>query len=765
MVTEISFVYCQIFVIRVVNQNELILHVFLHCYWDLFCTSFDLRRKRTSRGEIGVVTIPVSSSMRSFFPLKETQLSRSLTRFYHQTNISIAPSHLHPTNFPLNSAAEKPTHPFLYLLDSTTTPLTLHKIHGLLVVHGLTRSLPFQTKLLSTYGSAGNIARARKVFDEIPSPDLYSCKAMLKCYLTNHCYVDVIRFFRHMRGSDLECDNVVFSHVLKACIRSLDLNEGKKLHCYVIKAGSPDIFLMNVFIDMYAKCGDLESSLRLFEGVSDKNVVSWTSVITGCNQNGHPEHGLVVFNQMRLTRVGPEEHTMGSVLTSCSMVEALHQGKWVHGFVLKTGLCRNNFVVTSLLDMYVKCGEVTDARSFFDELDNVDLVMWTAMIVGYAQRGCPSKALKLFCDKKWASLVPNSVTISSALSASGKLGVLVLGRSIHVLVFKLGLQGVEEVRNSLVDMYAKCSAIPEAKHVFESILNKDVIAWNTMISGYSQNHFGHESLELFNRMRSGRCLPDAVTVVSALSACACLGDVSIGSCLHGYAAKCCFLSNVYVCTALLNLYNKCGDSVSARKVFDDSRNRNTVTWSAMIGGYGMQGDPNGSLDLFSRMLGEELKPNDVTFTTVLSACSHAGMVDEGLKYFESMTRSHNIVPSRKHYVCMVDMLARAGKLDEALEFVEGMPIRGEVSVWGALLNGCGLHSRLDIGEVAVRRMVELEPETPDYYVLMSNLYASDGRWTEAKRIRELMKEKGMTKTPGSSFVSRDKALDRVAVNG
>ena len=586
---------------------------------------------------------------------------------------------------------------------------------------------------------------------------------MLNCYLMNDYYVEAIRFYGQMREYNRECDNVVFAFVLKACIKLVYLDEGKKLHCHIIKVGNPDCFLLNVFIDMYAKCGDLESSMRLFEEIPEANVVSWTSVITGCNQNDRPEDGLVLFNQMRLSNVEPGEHTMGCLLTSCSMVVSLHQGKWIHGLVLKSGMCMSAFIATSLIDMYVKCGEVTDARSFFDELDNVDLISWTAMIVSYTQKGYPAEALKLFCDEKWAGLVPNSVTIASALSASGKLSILDLGSSIHVLPIKLGLEEVEVVRNSLVDMYAKCSSISEANYVFEMIVHKDVITWNAMISGYAQNNLGHTALELFNRMRSDGCLPDAVTVVSALSACACLGALCIGSSFHGYAVKRKFLFNVYVSTALLNLYNKCGDSVSARRVFDDTRNRNTVTWSAMMGGYGMQGDPT-SLDLFSKMLEEEVKPNDVTFTAILSACSHAGLVDEGQNYFERMTRKHNIVPSKKHYVCMVDMLARAEKLKEALEFITGMPVRADVSVWGALLNGCRLHSRLDIGEVAVRRMMELEPETPDYYVLMANLYASNGRWAEAKQIRELMKKKGMAKSPGSSIVQMDNGLNHVALN-
>ncbi|ONK68952.1 uncharacterized protein A4U43_C05F17750 [Asparagus officinalis] len=309
----------------------------------------------------------------------------SKAKEYRRNPLAISQSHLHPYTSPLNSS-EKPKYPFLYLLDYCTDPFSVKKIHTHRIVHGLTQILPFQTKLLSSYGSLGNTKYARLAFDRIPSPDLYSCKAMLKCYVMNGCFDKSIGFYWYMRECDVEYDNVVFSLLLKACIKLVDLDEGKKLHCLVVKVGNPDIFLLNVFVDMYAKCGDLDSSVGVFEEIPHPNVVSWASVITGCNQNYRPESGLLLFNRMRLVDIEPEEHIMGSLLTSCSMVESPHQGKWIHGFVLKTGMCMNAFVATSLLDMYIKCGEVTDSRAFFDELDDIDLVLWTAMIVGYTQK-------------------------------------------------------------------------------------------------------------------------------------------------------------------------------------------------------------------------------------------------------------------------------------------------------------------------------------------------------------------------------------------
>ncbi|XVE91569.1 hypothetical protein REPUB_Repub01dG0021000 [Reevesia pubescens] len=377
------------------------------------------------------------------------------------------------------------------------------------------------------------------------------------------------------------------------------------------------------------------------------------------------------------------------------------------------------------------------------------------MIVGYSQSGFPNEALKLFIDKKRFGILPNAVTIASLLSACAQLSNLNFGRLVHALGIQLGLKD-PTVINALVDMYAKCERFRDASYIFETVSDKNLIAWNSIISGYSQNGSAYEALELFHQMRSKSISPDAVTLVSMFSACASLGALQIGSSLHAYSIKYGLLSSsVYVGTALLDFYAKCGDSKSARFIFDNMREKNTVTWSAMIGGYGIQGDSSGSLALFSDMVEENLEPNEVIFTTILSACSHTGRLGEGWKYFNSMCQDYNFVPSMKHYACMVDMLARAGRLEEALDFIDKLPIQPDLSLFGAFLHGCGLHSRFDIGEVAIRKMLDLHPDKACYYVLISNLYASDGRWTQVNQFRELMKQRGLSKDPGYSITEMD----------
>ncbi|KAK6251883.1 hypothetical protein QUC31_013603 [Theobroma cacao] len=670
----------------------------------------------------------------------------------------------HPLEYPsmdrtLASMHSISLNPCFALLGLCRNIDSLKKVHALFVINGIKGDLLCDTKLVSLYGLFGHVGYARLMFDQIPDPDFYSWKVMIRWYFLNDLCMEIIGFYARMRMSVRMCDNVVFSVVLKACSEMRDIDEGRKVHCQIVKVGNPDSFVQTGLVDMYAKCGEIECSRKVFSEIIDRNVVSWTSMIAGYVQNDCAEDALVLFNRMREAMVEGNEFTLGSLVTACGKLGALHQGKWVHGYVIKNGIELNSYSVTTLLDMYVKCGSIRDARSVFDELSSVDLVSWTAMIVGYSQSGFPDEALKLFIDKKWFGILPNAVTIASLLSACAQLSNLSFGRLVHALGIQLGLKD-STVINALVDMYAKCGMIGDARYIFETVSDKNIIAWNSIISGYSQNGSAYEAFELFHQMRSKSVSPDAVTVVSIFSACASLGALQVGSSLHAYSTKGGLLSSsVYVGTAVLNFYAKSGDSKSARAIFDSMGEKNTVTWSAMIGGYGIQGDSSGSLALFNDMVKENVEPNEVIFTTILSACGHTGSLGEGWKYFNSMCQDYNFVPSMKHYACMVDMLARAGRLEEAWDFIDKLPIQPDLSLFGAFLHGCGLHSRFDLGEVAIKKMLDLHPDRGCYYVLISNLYASDGRWTQVNQVRELMKHRGLSKDPACSITEMDTYKD------
>ncbi|EYU28824.1 hypothetical protein MIMGU_mgv1a026731mg [Erythranthe guttata] len=612
------------------------------------------------------------------FSLLHRKINRpTVSKPYSQFTISTS-AQFHNTEFnSIQSISENPTFCLLNLCRSISSLQ-----NTLLIVDGGTDDPLLKTKLVGMYGLFGYVNKARLLFDEIPHPDFGSCKA---------------------------------------CTKLRDLSEGRKLHCCILQICSPDSFVLTVLVDMHAKCGELNTARKMFERIPDRNVVCWTSMIVGYVQKKCAKEGLLLFNHMRDCLVEANAYTSGSIISACAKLGALHQGKWVHGNVIKNGIVMNPYLFTLILDMYVKCGAIKDARSILDEFHIIDLVSWTAMIVGYAQNGFAEEALLLFIDKKWQDVCPNSVTLASVLSACARSENLCMGSLVHDLGLKLG-QDDANVMNALVDMFR------------QSIIDKDVVSLNSIISGYSQNGYSHKVLRLFNRMRSNRVPPDPVTIVALLSACASLGDFRIGSSFHAYSIKEGFSvsTSVYIGTSLLNLYATCGDAEYARAVFDD------MAWSAMIGGYGRQGDSNECIELFDKMVKENMGPTDIIFTTILSACSHSGMINEGWRYFGRMCEYYDYTSSMRHYVCMVDLLARSGRLEESLEFIENMPIEPDCAVFGSFLHGCGVHSRFDLGDLAVRKMLELSPDDPGHYMLMSNLNACRGGWGQVGHFRDLM---------------------------
>ncbi|KAK4373244.1 hypothetical protein RND71_008628 [Anisodus tanguticus] len=470
---------------------------------------------------------------------------------------------------------------------------------------------------------------------------------MIRWYFMNDMYADIIEFYTCMRSKGLTLiDNVVFSIVLKACSELCDIDEGRKLHCHIVKGGNPDSFVLSGLVDM--------------------NVVCWTSMIVGYVHNDCAEEGLVLFSRMRDALIEGNEYTLVSVVTACAKLRILHQGKWVHGYIIKNGIELNPYLDTALVDMYMKCGIISEARVIFDELSAADVVTWTTMIVGYSQSGYPEEALKLFTDKKWKGALPNSITLSSVLSACTQLNNLNLGKSVHSLRMKLGFYDAT-VTSALVDMYAKCGAIENARYLFEIFSHDDVIAWNSLISAYLSNGSANEGLMLFHRLRCEHLQPDEFTMASVLSICASLGNHRVGSSFHAFTIKEGLLSsNLYVGTALVNMYARSGDAKSACVVFGETTSRNAVMWNSMIGGYAVQGDCRNTITLLNDMIRESFEPNDIIF-------------------------------------------ARAGRLKEALDFIDKMPIKPDSSLFGAFLHGCGIHNRFDLGEVAVRKMMELHP--------------------------------------------------------
>eukprot|EP01018_Ginkgo_biloba_P010117 Gb_21745 [translate_table: standard] len=448
-------------------------------------------------------------------------------------------------------------------------------------------------------------------------------------------------------------------------------------------------------------------------------------------------------------------YACASLLQACTSMRTLNQ---VHAHILITGLDQNIFLGAKLVNMYAAWGSPQNARLVFDKISKPNSFLWSTMIRGYARNGYCEDTLKLYYQMQLAGIPPDNFTFPFVLKACAGLSALQEGKEIHYHIVRNGFDSDVFIEASLIDMYAKCGNIESARQVFDKMSTRDVVSWTAMIEGYVQNGHAHEALALFNEMQLADVKPNSITVLSVLAACSHLGALQQGKWIHEYIIKNGFESKVSVGTALIDMYAKCGSIEIARQLFDKMSKKDVVLWSAMIAGYGMHGHGKDALEVFGQMQQIGMKPNHVTFTCVLSACSHAGLVDEGWQYFYCMSRDYSITPRVKHYACMVDLLGRAGHLDEAQDFIKQMPLEPDAGVWGALLGACRIHCNIELGEHVAEHLFDLQPTHAGYYILLSNIYAAAGRWDDVAKIRAMMTDRGVRKAPGRSLIEVNKRV-------
>eukprot|EP01018_Ginkgo_biloba_P013623 Gb_08394 [translate_table: standard] len=431
------------------------------------------------------------------------------------------------------------------------------------------------------------------------------------------------------------------------------------------------------------------------------------------------------------------------LLRTCVSKRSLAEGKLIHAHIIKSGIQHDIYLGNNLVHMYVRCTSIVDARQVFDKMPERNTISWTAMIAGYAQNNYGEEALKLYCEMHRIDMQANQFTFASVLRACARLAALDQGRQIHAHIIGTEFESNVFVGSALVDMYAKCRNIDDARNMFEKMSERDAVSWNAMIAGYALNGHGEEALNHFNHMQNAGIKPYQATFSSVLMACATLIFLEPGKQVHGHTIKTGLESDVFVGSALLDMYAKCGSIQDAQNVFGKITARDAISWNAMIAGYAHHGLGKEVLRVFKQMKREGMKPNSSTFISVLSACSHAGLVEEGHGHFDSMFRDHEVTPKMEHYACMVDLLGRAGCLDEAHDFIRKMPFEPGVVTWRTLLGACRIHGDVVLAEHAAKRIFKLEPQDTPTWVLLSNVYAAACRWDDVSKVRKIMKDRGM----------------------
>lgn len=527
---------------------------------------------------------------------------------------------------------------------------------------------------------------------------------------------------------------------------------------------------------------NLELAILLFNHFTPyPNLYIFNTMILGFSFS--TEKAFSIYSSMIQNGTYPDRQTFLYLLQTTKFVAEVKQ---IHCHALVFGLLsKEEYLQNSLIKSYIDNGCFECARQLFDEMSDRDIVSYNIMIVGFAKMGDILGVLELFHDMGSRGLGPDDITMLGLLLLCGQLGEAKLGKSVHAQIEKSNGSSNLILYNALLDMYVKCNEVKLARKVFDGPMEKDTVSWNTIIagyakvgelelacevfnqiptrdivswnslvSGYAQNGDYVIVKSLFTRMFAENVKPDMVTMVNLISAVAEMGALDEGRWIHGLAVKMQTKINAFSGSALIDMYCKCGSIERAFVVFNQISEKDVTTWTTMITGFAFHGYGNKALELFSNMQ-TETKPNDVTFVSVLAACSHSGLVDEGLKIFSSMKNRYSIEPGVEHYGCLVDLLCRSGRLLDAIGVIEKMPMEPSQSIWGAVLSACRMHRNMELAERALMELLKLEPEKEGGYVLLSNVYATCGRWSYLDSIREVMNRRGVKKIAGCSSVVVD----------
>lgn len=461
------------------------------------------------------------------------------------------------------------------------------------------------------------------------------------------------------------------------------------------------------------------------------------------------EKSLQLYTHMGNLGISPDHFTFPFVLKACGCLRNIPFGIKLHGHVIVNGYQSDVFVANSLLAMYARCGIFDSATQVFDEMPQRNAVSWSTIIGACAQSLSFQQGILFFYRMLNQGQEPNRGAILNVLACVHTKNV---ADDVYRVIKAHKLDSDLSVRNVAMLMYARCGCIDVARGIFDGMGgDKDLVFWTSMIKVYAQAELPLEALSLFKQMKLEGVFPDSVTLLGLIQACSNLASLRQAQTVHGVVISSLSKSSIMVDTAVVDLYVKCGSLACARKVFDGMEERNVISWSTMIYGYGIHGFGNEALDLYDQMK-DSIKPDHVTFVSVLSACSHAGLITQGWEIFRSMSRDFGIKPRPEHYACMVDMLGRAGRLKEAQEFITGMPERPDAGVWGALLGACRIHSNSELAETAAESLLNLDAENAGRYVILSNIFSSSGRGKEADGIRNVMKWRGVRKTAGNAII-------------
>lgn len=604
------------------------------------------------------------------------------------------------------------------------------------------------------YSKCGIVENASHVFDEIPVKDVVVWTALVIGYVLNGESYKGWKYLceMHRIGSNSErLNSRTLEGGFQACADLCALIEGKCLHALALKSGIVSSnMVQSAILSMYSKCGSLEDSRVSFHEVVNKDLLSWTSIIGIYARLGCTYECFHLLLEMQKTGIYPDGIVISCVISSLANFTRISEGKAFHGFILRRNFVTEKIVYTSLLSMYCKLGHLALAEKIFIGCRNHVIESWNLIVTGYEKAGLEMKCIMLFREMQHLGITSDTNSLISVISSCSRLGAIHFGRSIHCYMIKNLMFEKVSIANSLINMYGKCRNLVIAERLFH-YTSQDITTWNSLITSYTDNGNFFKAIELFDEMILKGMKPNKATLLMLLSACAQIASLEKGRNIHDYIIEQGLGSEVSIATALVDMYAKCGEIDVAKNIFDSMNEKDVVSWNVMISCYGMHGHGRSAIEVFQQMEEDAVRPNDLTFLAVLSACAHAGLVDEGKFLFHKM-KEYSVIPIMKHYACMVDLYGRSGCLNEAEALVMSMPFAPDGGIWGCLLTACKMHNNVEMGMKIAKLAMEADPENDGYYILISDFYSSMNMWEDVEQVRKMMKDRGVRKTVGWSAV-------------
>lgn len=604
------------------------------------------------------------------------------------------------------------------------------------------------------YVKEGNLSIARQLFDSMVDRTAVTYTILIGGYSRSDQFREAFELFVDMYRGDIRPDYVTFATLLSGCNDPQVVKELFQLHSLVVKLGhNSALVVCNSLVDSYCKTRLSDLACQFFKEMPERDSVTYNALIAGYAKEGLDDEAIKLFMEMQSLGFEASDFTFQAVLSAGIGLEDVAFGQQVHGYSVKTNLVWNVFVANALLDFYSKHDCVNEARKLFYKMPEMDGVSYNVMITAYAWIGQVKESIDLFRELQFTKFDRTNFPFATMLSIAANTLDLQMGQQLHSQAIVTAADSEVLVANSLVDMYAKCGKSEEAERIFVRLSSRSTVPWTALISANIQKGLLEEGLKLFREMHRVNVTADQATFASVLKASANMASISLGKQLHSYIIRSGFMSNVYAGSALIDMYAKCGSVKDAVQTFKEMPERNVVTWNALISAYAQNGDGEATLRAFGEMVQSGYKPDSVSFLCVLSACSHCGLVEKGLKYFNSMTQVYKLVPKKEHYASIVDVLCRSGQFDKAEKLITQMPFEPDEIMWSSVLNSCRIHKNHDLAKRAAQELFNMEVlRNAAPYVTMSNIHAAAGQWDSVRKVKKEMRERGLKKVPAYSWV-------------